>query len=169
MRIVVGIDPGKSGGVVAISETGSVVKAVRGEQYVQKGEYSPREMLASLLSGDGKVPVVAVLERQHAMPGQGGTSMLSIGVGFGLWWGILSALGIPLERVSAQAWQKEILRGVAGGDAKDRAARVCEGRLPTLCLTPGKILKPHSGLADAGCLALYGLTRLGIGGDSGSR
>jgi hypothetical protein len=50
---------------------------------------------------------------------------------------------------------KELLTDLAG-EGKDRAVALARQRLPGLDLTPGRRRVPHTGLADAGCLALYG-------------
>ena len=50
------------------------------------------------------------------MPGQGVTSMFSMGMGFGIWLGILAALRIPVTRVEPLRWKKEM--GIAGGAEK---------------------------------------------------
>ncbi len=167
---VVGIDPGKTGAVVALlaDERGagvSVFDAARAEHsYVVNKEYSPKSM-ANLLFG--LRPCTAFLERQHAMPAfkgaegrtrsQGASTTFAIGYGYGLWVGVLVALGIPVQIVSASVWQKEVLRGVPGTTTKDKAVMAVELRCPSINLKEGRRTHPHLGLADACCLALYGL------------
>lgn len=166
-RLVIGIDPGKTGAAVAVRTDTAALWAQRHAEgfFVDKGDYVPAAMAGWLrvvtASTAGIPAALVVLERQHAMPQQGRTSMLTIGVGFGLWWGILAALELPVEFVTAQRWQREVLHGVAGGDTKDRAVRVARARFPALDLVPGKRVRPHEGIADAACLALYGLKSVG--------
>jgi crossover junction endodeoxyribonuclease RuvC len=64
---------------------------------------------------------VVGLEEVHAMPGQGVTSMFSMGKGSGLWEGIITALGMPLVRIPPQRWKKEML---ADGRGKDKQASI---------------------------------------------
>jgi len=160
--IFVGIDPGKDGAVVAIDENGRTVGSILAANdftvKVTKGgkkNYLEHEMAGAIdrLHQEHGIQVV-VLEKQQARPGQGGTSMFQTGLGYGLWRGILGALGIPTQIVHPKTWQKEALRD-APGDGKGRAIMVCQQRLPDLELKPGKRRKPHDGLADAGCMALF--------------
>jgi hypothetical protein len=172
--IVIGIDPGKSGAVVALdAQTLKVIGEWYAEaHYCTAGEYQDDRMAAVLdlprlrstydYEAHQRRPadsVLVLIERQHAMPKQGGTSCLTIGVGFGLWRGICAGLGLPREIVSAPTWQKEMFRGVPGSDKKDQAARLAQMRVPSLDLFPGRRRKPHDGLADACCIALYGIRR----------
>jgi crossover junction endodeoxyribonuclease RuvC len=159
--IFVGIDPGKDGAVVAIGEDRQVIgswlaadsftiKVTKGgkRNYLEK---NMANIIADLLAMG---PILTVLEKQQARPGQGSTSMFQTGMGYGLWRGILGALAAPADIVHPKTWQKRVLRD-APGDSKGRAIMVCSQRLPELNLTPGKRRKPHDGLADAGCMALY--------------
>jgi len=63
---------------------------------------------------------------------------------------------IPYEVVRPRIWQKVVLCGIEGADTKVKSVLKCQRRLPDLDLTPGKKRKPHDGLADAACMALYG-------------
>jgi hypothetical protein len=159
VNTIIGIDPGKDGAVVILQDGQPFHQWLTRERFTaptgkgSKRDYLPGEMveaLEALTPNRGDYPHLAVLERQAAMPGQGGTSMFSIGYGYGLWAGILAALEIPVQIVSPQTWAKEILKG-APGEGKARAIHAA-GRL---------LRKPHSGIADAACLALYGARLLG--------
>lgn len=161
--LFVGIDPGKDGAVVAIDEKGIVrdVALTRDRFTVPIGKGSRREYdatgmgtyLTELHATQG-IRVV-VIEKQQARPGQGGTSMFSIGVGYGLWLGVVGTLQIPFAVVHPKTWQKDILRDVPGV-GKGRAILLCKQRLPDLDLSPGRRKKSHDGIADAACLAMMG-------------
>jgi len=129
------------------------------DRYVVERAYRPKAM-ADLLAE--LAPDLVVLEQQQPMPGQGVTSTYSTGYGFGLWEGVCAGLGLPALRVRPQRWQKVVLAGCPG-EGKERAVRAVEALLPDFDLTPGRRRKPHEGLADACCLALYGIQR-GAGG-----
>ena len=105
-RIVIGIDPGKSGGAVALDmdgrpiewiaadhpEEGYTVKATGGRLYV------PTEMATWL--ADLKLAyhvVLVVTEKQQCRPLEGRTSILKTGYGWGLWVGMLAALALPYK------------------------------------------------------------------------
>lgn len=155
-RIVVGIDPGKGGAAVALFVgrvgTPALEVAIAEDAYCRGGEYSPRAMVDFLRRTS---PALVVVERQHAMPAQGRTSCLSIGYGWGLWVMAATALGIPQQSVSAKTWQTEVLRGVAGTDTKARAFRAVESLVPTMALVPPGRKRPHDGIADGTCMAIW--------------
>lgn len=103
--LIIGIDPGKSGGV-AWCEQGQL------EPLVAKMPETVHE-LADLLRSIG--PGKCYLEQVNAMPGQGVTSMFTFGRGLGNIEGVLAALAIPFEWVSPRRWQGA-LRCQTGGD-----------------------------------------------------
>ena len=166
--IVVGIDPGKTGGIVRLrSDDWLHVAAFRAEDTIlvgRGGDYRVKAMCALLRD---LAPELVVLEKQQAMPPkvhgrvQGVASTASIMRAMGLWEGVLGALEVPHVLVRPQVWQRRILAG-APGEGKARAIAVAERRLPGLNLTPGRCTKPHEGLADAACLALWGLETRGV-------
>ena len=95
------------------------------------------------------------------MPGQGVRSTFSIGFGFGIWQGLLTALQMPFELVSPQRWQREMFAGVNRDDTKAASALVAQRLRPDVDwrATP-RCRKPHDGLTDAFCIAEYGRRRL---------
>lgn len=68
------------------------------------------------------------------------------GVGFLLW----GEEGPALAALAART-------GYRGRDPKARSIAAAQRLLPDLDLSPGRRTKPHDGLADAGCLAVYAL------------
>ena len=165
--IIIGIDPGKKGGVVAIDVTGrpTAIEWTAAdhpdEGYALGKAYNPGRMAWFLddVSCRDEIGLV-VLERQQARPMEGRTSCLTTGYGWGLWAGIVHAMNLPLMEVTGARWTRQVFAGVQG-EGKARSISVVSARLPELSLTWGRKRKPHDGLADAGCLALYGLTQLG--------
>lgn len=99
-----------------------------------------------------------ILEQSFAMPGQGVISMFSIGKGFGIYLGLLSALRIPFEVVHPKKWQK--VCGIVGGktDGKNNQAYLVASRLfpyvvKDLVTPRGRII---DGRVDALLLVEYG-------------
>jgi len=158
--IIVGIDPGKDGAVVA--KHGDLIRAwtARNDYTLAVGKGTKRAYdewrMAALLRDLS--PALVILERQRAMPKQGSTSAYTIGLGEGIWRGICAGLGLDYEVVRPQDWQREVFRGI-GGEGKDRSILVCRRRFGDLDLTPGKRRKPHDGIADAACMVIYGMRR----------
>jgi crossover junction endodeoxyribonuclease RuvC len=152
--IIVGIDPGVTGAVAIITDARGVngiidtpvMEVLRNRK--KRQEYQPAAMVGILKAG----PVDhAFIEQVSAMPGQGVTSMFGFGKGFGIWLGIIAALGIPYTLVTPQSWKKALMAGQADKDA---------GRLRACQLYPGVAhllaRKKDIGRADALLIAEYG-------------
>ena len=152
--MIVGIDPGKGGGLAYIDPAGGAA----GRPMPMVGKEIDGHELATLLHNLN--PAMVIVEKSQAMPGQGVTSMFNYGVGFGRLLGILEALGIPYRLVTPQAWKKVVLAGTAKD--KDAAIQFCRRAFPRVSLTPGQKRKPHDGVADALCMAEYGRQLQGV-------
>ena len=112
-----------------------------------------------------------VLEKAQTMaPGGGGRSpasprsMFQYGRGYGMMEMALIALEIPHETIHPRTWGAKILKGVEGGDTKSRAILRVQRAVPSLDLTPGAKRVPQDGLADAGCMCLYGMVLRPVAG-----
>ncbi len=152
--LYIGIDPGLGGAlavideyfdVVALHDTPTlVVKARRG-----KTQHYDLPGLAGLLRPYAGQGAHVILEESQAMPGQGVKSMFTIGVGFGVWLGLLGALEIPYTRVRPAVWKRKL--ALQNSD-KETARLLAQQLFPTADLR----LKKHHGRAEALLLALYG-------------
>lgn len=99
---IIGIDPGMSGGIVAMFLEGL---RVYGVYPMPKTEKDISNMLS--LSVPEKQKVFAYIEKVHAFPGQGVSSTFKFGKNYGFLRGCLISLGIPFEEVLPRTWQKE--------------------------------------------------------------
>ena len=131
--IILGIDPGKSGGYAVFADG----KCVAVESF------DPRAAISDLIRTK---PDIAYLEQVHSMPAQGVHSVFTFGENFGWWQGVLQALEIPFERVTPQKWQKA-MSCLSKGDKNVTKKRAAE-------LFP-KIKVTHA-IADALLIAEYG-------------
>jgi len=160
MKISIGIDPGISGGVAVVNEKLEVLglEDVPTVKAVGKGKtlYNAGAMADILRAFALKGDAVAVLEAAAARPGQGVSSMFSIGRGFGLWEGLLSGLGIPFREVHPATWTRAVLKGVPG-EGKERNISAALKMFPGAEIIPPGCRKPKDGRADALLLAYYGL------------
>ena len=135
----IGIDPGKDGALAVLCE-GGLVSVV---------PFYPDAYKANLRALNG--PAMAVLEHVGAMPGQGVTSMVSVGENFGYLKGLLEAFEIPYELVRPQRWKKEF--GISG---KNQSVEVCKRLFPGVSLRrTERCKKDHDGMAEALLMALY--------------
>lgn len=147
--MIVGIDPGQTGGIAYIDTSSGASHAM---PMPLMGKEIDGHELANALRGRSIDTVI--LEKVHAMPKQGVSSTFKFGMGFGLVIGVCEALGIPYRLVTPQAWKKVVLAGTTKD--KDAAATFVRRAYPSIGLTPGRKRVPHDGMADAVCLAEYG-------------
>lgn len=159
---VVGIDPGLSGGIVGLDAARQVLLAecmpVIGTRKREIDLPALRSMLREL---DTAHPgIVVFVESSKAHPHDGRTSAHRTGTGWGMLLGLLCGLELAHQVVQPRAWQTAVCRGLPKMDTKARTILAVQRRLPGLDLTPGRLRKPHTGLADAAGLALYGLSTL---------
>lgn len=117
VQVFIGIDPGLNGAIGYFTHDGSkmVADVVRTPTiWVSSGRTKKREYdagaAADILRKIASLPgtKMCMLERAHAMPGQGVTSMFTTGYGYGIWIGLLAAVGVPCQVVSAQRWKKAL-------------------------------------------------------------
>ncbi len=154
----IGIDSGLDG-AVAILPDGILIDTptltVEGKGRSKKREYNYRVMAESLREyrtiHTFENTAWCALEKVHAMPGQGVTSMFKMGVGLGAWRGILAANGIPHEEPTPQRWQKVMLDGM--GKGKDASRLRAIELFPHLADQLSR--KKDHGRADALLLAEY--------------
>lgn len=155
--IVLGIDPGNTGGLVCIDDIGDVAGqwimptvdvGTKKKKRLVLDIYAV-EMILMGIPGLGGVAI----EFQQPFPKQGLSSTGKLMRAFGQLEGIVMARGHRYELPRPAQWQK-VLAGVEG-EGKQRAAIYAARRLPDLDLYPGRKRKPHDGLADAACIALW--------------
>jgi crossover junction endodeoxyribonuclease RuvC len=154
---MVGIDPGQSGAVGILAPDGTLegiydtptltLRTSRGS----RTEYDLPGM-ARLLAPYAGLQTHVLIEEAQAMPGQGTRSMFMIGVGMGVWLGILGALGLAHTRIRPAVWKRRL------GLTSDKE----QARLRAQQLFPAADLrrKRDHGRAEALLLAWYGHQRL---------
>ena len=150
--MILAVDPGASGALAFLDLAAGkldildmpTVEVKRGAK--NKTEISP-QMLAALIRG--RAPLVAVLERVGAMPGQGTASMFQFGRGVGMLEGALAALQIPTEYVAPLVWQK----AVGSRDGKDGNRQRAAELFPAYAHLFAR--KKDNGRADAALMAYW--------------
>lgn len=139
--IYLGVDPGKSGAIVALLE-GGTIDFVRNDAT----ERDVSEWLGDVAGCDIRSGHFAILEQVSAMPKQGVSSTFKFGQSYGFLRGLLIAHRIPFETVTPAKWQ-QVMRCRSKGDKNVTKARAQE-------------LAPHFKFthrtADAFLLAEYG-------------
>ena len=95
-------------------------------------------------------PASAYLERLNAMPGQGVTSMFSMGQSLGVVLGILAALDIPTTTIPPRTWQKALDVPQGKDGSRYRAAQL----FPSHAAQFARV--KDDGRSDAALIAAYG-------------
>lgn len=148
MKYIIGIDPGKGGGIVTMAD-GEIVTTLKMPVHKSDGSSEINwHTIAGYISGNK--PEMVVIEKVHAMPGQGVTSMFSFGTSFGGLLGVCAGVGVPFMLVRPAEWQKKIFSGIDKKMGKARSKIFCQQRWPHV-----EPLQKHDGLADAACIALW--------------
>lgn len=144
MKIIIGIDPGKNGGIAW---------QANGPQDARKMPETLQDLWQLISDIAGIVPLStrhleckAYIEQVHSSPQMGVKSAFTFGNGFGHIEMALTAAGIPFERIRPQVWQKA-LGCLTKGD-KNVSKRRAQELFPALKIT-------HA-TADALLIAEYG-------------
>lgn len=136
-RIFIGIDPGQSGGIAAVSTAG--------EALVFTGMPATERDVFDFLRGLAGDDCHAVLEFVRSSPQMGVKSAFTFGQGYGGLRMALVASGIPFDEVTPQKWQP-VMQCRSGGD-KNVTKRRAQELFPKVRMT-------HA-IADALLLAEY--------------
>lgn len=151
--LIAAFDPGQKGAVAILDDNGAIelladlpIISDKSLTWVDGG--SLQGMLLNAIRGR---PCRAVVERVSAMPGQGVASSFVFGVGLGSILGVLQALHLPIELVTAASWKR------AMGLSSKKAASLHKARLafPTAELHLAK----HDGRAEALLIATWARER----------
>lgn len=156
--IYVGIDPGLTGGIVALNERSEVLHISAFVPVV--GDFDAHglsDLLTDIRTMEASsLKIMAAVEKVGAMPKQGVSSTFKFGKTYGQILGVLAAKLIPYELVTPQAWTKEMLAGENKDDRKNRAKVVAQRLFPELNLmATARSRVVHSGMADALLIAEF--------------
>lgn len=152
MTLVLGVDPGQSGGLALMDRAGKLQFAESMPVLRNAVPTVDVRQLGHLLAGHHEV--FAYVERAQAMPRQGVSSSFNYGVIFGSILTALADLGIGYELVSAAAWKRSL--GLAS-DKRESIDRVRQ-LYPTF-----PVKRSEDGIAEAVLIARYGLGLRGAG------
>lgn len=150
--IIIGIDPGASGSIVALNAEGSVLDHMP-MPLIKAGKKNRVNgaAIAAFLRNFAGAQIKAVIEQVGAMPGNGVSSMFSFGHSAGVVEGVIQGMEIPYQMVLPQAWKKSA--GLIGSD-KDAARTRCIQMYPNLRILDLK--GKGQALADSILIARFG-------------
>ena len=150
MRIA-GIDPGLSGGIFLLGETGSFCRAFYGLDSVLCIHPVQNFIM------DFK-PEHVFIEKPFLNGLEGGQSAMTIGSNYGRLTALLDLNNIPYTEVPPKTWQRSMgVLGTSRDATKKLALELALTHFLESTLILPKARKPHSGLVDAACIALYGV------------
>lgn len=142
MVVVIGIDPGQSGGIAVLRGGYAVARRM---------PETERDLFEALrevcLDRTKRPPDLVVIEAVHSMPKQGVASSFKFGMNYGALRMAITALGVPWDTVSPSEWQKK-MRCQTKGD-KNITKALAQRMFPQLTIT-------HA-IADALLIASYGV------------
>ena len=154
MTTTIAIDPGAASGAIAAFIDGELLDVV--DMPCADGKIAAVLLAAELLefsfAGMDDAPTV-IVEKVHAMPGQGVVSMFGFGRSLGVIEGVVAGLGWPLVWVTPQAWKKH--HGLLRQD-KDAARMLALETWPQHAATFRR--KKDIGRADAALIGAHGVT-----------
>ena len=148
--IILGVDPGASGGIAGIHEKiGGAAWALKDKTLMDQWKLFMDHRKSSELNSTS---IKAYLESVHSMPRDGVRSAFSFGKSYGNLEAFLVAAEIPFERVTPSVWQKEFglikRKGETHTQKKNRHKALAQEMFPSVKVT-------HA-TADAILLAEYG-------------
>lgn len=156
--IYIGIDPGLSGGIAFLEQQQATRMMPFATPTIAGKDYDIQAMKQMLQQWKDTDSLFCTIENQISMPGQGLTSTLTTGKGFGIWLGLLAGLEVPFQVISAKQWQNKLFTGTSPKlDTKARSEIIAKRLFPTADFRKSdRARKAHDGLTDAACIAEYG-------------
>lgn len=159
--IVLGIDPGLTGGMAAVQRLGVGGVALREAADIPSlGEKAKRRVEVALVLEFIRrhSPDHAVIERAQAMPDQGSSSGFNYGRAVGALEACIQGMQIPMTIIEPTAWKKaHALSGQDKEGSRQRAVHL----FPS---SDAFARKMDHGRAEAALIAWYGLMLLREGG-----
>jgi hypothetical protein len=170
--IVVGIDPGISGGVCILSKDSYSVYKIPVKKIIKNNknrkDYDVKKM-SSLFFDNIKTKNVSVFQEwTHAMPGNGGVSMYSFGRGHGIWEGIVSCFDFNYQMISPQTWKKMYpeISNIKNKYTDKKQNKIMQKREAIslaklyMPLLSDSFCKTCDGIAESSLIALYGWNKI---------
>ena len=105
-KTVIGIDPGANGAISFTTTNDKIRKSNGVSPWKCHKLLAGRTLICSMAKTAYHKEIVAYIEKVHAMPHDGRSSLFKFGVNYGIWLGILDAKRIQTIQVSPQKWMR---------------------------------------------------------------
>jgi crossover junction endodeoxyribonuclease RuvC len=161
--LVLGVDPGISGGLSCIYPSGRVESVVMPTRSKEEGKvWGSRidfvQVFRTIKDWCKGEKATAFIEHAQSMPEQGVVSTFNYGVGFGGILAVFQVLDIPHQLIRPMRWKKAVL-GEGNTEGKATTIEYVTRKFPGANLfRTARCTTKHDGMADAICLADYGKT-----------
>jgi crossover junction endodeoxyribonuclease RuvC len=157
MKGVAAADPGLSGGIALLTESGLTIEPM----FVVGNEIDIGGLRTWFAVHRDEIEIV-LLERAQPMPKQGISSAFNYGRGFGRLEAAILCQGIPVEYVQPRQWAKVIHAGLPSDlGTKEKSALAAANLFPSYDFRATERSKtPHMGMVEAALLAEYGRRKL---------
>ena len=130
-QLIIGIDPGKGGGIAFFFADGPIVHKMPDTLKDIADLFV--EVVAAKIGGWTPFVGLAYIEKGHSSPQMGVTSAFTFGQGYGALLMLLTCRGIPFEQVTPQKWQKAM--GCMSKGDKNVTKRRAQELFPQLKIT----------------------------------
>lgn len=151
--ILVGIDPGKRGGIAAINEHHDIVCLSTMPENIM--EFS--DIMTAFKTK--RHAVMVYLEKAQVFPGNGACGMFNYGKHYGELVTALRFVGLPFREVSPKTWTSKMHQGCDATHPKAKSKIAIKRIFPDIDLSDPKNPKSkkiHEGILDALIIAEYG-------------
>jgi hypothetical protein len=116
IKAVIGIDPGKSGGI-AVYTGGNTIEALPCPSDAEGMASSAREIVHSFeIDGTPVNNILVAIENVHAFPTDTRSSSFKFGTNFGMWLGICAANKLKISLVHPRTWMNKYRDHVIYGE-----------------------------------------------------
>lgn len=154
--MIVGCDPGRSGGLVGLDAAGKILGMIAFEVV---GKTLKTDKIKKVLRWDGLEHIF--FEQTNAFHKGSANASYTFGKYVGHLLGLIDMADIPYTLVRPSVWQKEMFQGTDPKiNTKNRAWQACMRLWPEQSFVPEGKRKPSDGLVDAACIAEWGRRRL---------
>ena len=143
---VVGIDPGRKGGV-------AIIEAHAAEVEVFPMPHDIRD-LADRLEPYREDIIRVFVEKQHPVRGQGLKSTSRLMHHYGQLIGMLRSLKIPFEEIPPRRWQRHFFGNGKRPRKRSKQESLCMAK--DMYPSVANLIGDHDGMADAVCIAEFG-------------
>lgn len=149
MKYIIGIDPGKAGGIAILSLDGRELKYIPMAEGFELADFLDEFKLMHEI-------VRVYIEKSQSMTGNSAKSMFTYGVGFGKILGVLETLKISYDLIPPLKWQRKMIPGCKKGETKKTAYIKAKQLYPHETFVLAGCRTFHDGIVDAVLIAEYG-------------